>query len=40
LPKAGLLAKHAQRYVGRLKVLDIGYPPELIAGLSARISSP
>jgi len=34
LPKTGLLAKHAQRYVGRLKVLDIGYPPELVKELS------
>lgn len=30
LPKRGLLAPHAKRYVGKLKVLDIGYPQELI----------
>ena len=29
LPKKGLLAVHAQRYVGTLKVLDIGFPKEL-----------
>lgn len=29
LPKRGLLAAHAKKYVGELKVLDIGYPPEL-----------
>lgn len=27
--KRGLLAPHAQKYVGTLKVLDIGYPKEL-----------
>jgi NAD(P)H-hydrate epimerase len=31
LPKKGLLAVHAQRYVGELKVLDIGFPKELTA---------
>jgi len=30
LPKRGLLAYEAASYVGRLRVLDIGYPPELI----------
>ncbi len=30
LPKKGLLAAHARKHVGVLKVLDIGYPPELI----------
>ena len=30
LPKKGLLAPHAQRYVGELLVLDIGFPPQLI----------
>lgn len=30
LPKRGLVAPHAQRNVGKLKVLDIGYPPGLI----------
>ncbi|MDX6770659.1 MAG: NAD(P)H-hydrate epimerase [Elusimicrobiota bacterium] len=36
LPKKGLLAAHAKKHVGLLKVLDIGYPPEL---LKARSSS-
>ncbi len=42
LPKRGLLAVHAQRYVGRLTVLDIGYPPELaeIARAVVRIPVP
>lgn len=31
LPKRGLLAPHAQKNVGALKVLDIGYPKELLA---------
>ena len=31
LPKKGLLAVHAQRFVGELKVLDIGFPKELTA---------
>lgn len=31
LPKKGLLAVHAKRYVGELKVLDIGFPKELTA---------
>lgn len=35
LPKRGLLAPHAKQYVGALKVLDIGYPPELIRGAKA-----
>lgn len=30
LPKKGLLTPRAKRFVGLLKVLDIGYPPELI----------
>jgi hydroxyethylthiazole kinase-like uncharacterized protein yjeF len=30
LPKRGLLAAHARKSVGALKVLDIGYPPALI----------
>lgn len=30
LPKRGLLAAHAQKHVGELKVLDIGYPEALI----------
>lgn len=29
LPKKGLLAVHARRFVGTLKVLDIGFPKEL-----------
>ncbi|MDE2141623.1 MAG: NAD(P)H-hydrate epimerase [Elusimicrobia bacterium] len=33
LAKRGLLAGHAKQYVGVLKVLDVGYPPELIRGL-------
>ena len=33
LPKRGLLAEHAKPFVGALKVLDVGYPPELISGL-------
>lgn len=33
LPKRGLLAAHAKPFVGILKVLDIGYPPELIKGV-------
>ncbi|OGR87798.1 MAG: NAD(P)H-hydrate epimerase [Elusimicrobia bacterium RIFCSPHIGHO2_02_FULL_57_9] len=35
LPKRGLLAPHARKYVGALKVLDIGYPPALVAQLFA-----
>ncbi|MBI4376925.1 MAG: NAD(P)H-hydrate epimerase [Elusimicrobia bacterium] len=34
LPKTGLLAPHAKRYVGELKVLDIGYPAELLKAAS------
>ncbi len=30
LPKSGLMAVHAQKNIGKLKVLDIGYPKELI----------
>ena len=30
-PKKGLLAAHAKRNVGELRVLDIGYPEELAA---------
>ena len=33
LVKRGLLAPHAKQFVGVLKVLDVGYPPELIAGV-------
>lgn len=32
LAKRGLLAPHAQKSVGVLKVLDIGYPPALLKG--------
>ncbi|MEK9146318.1 MAG: NAD(P)H-hydrate epimerase, partial [Elusimicrobiota bacterium] len=30
LPKRGLLAAAAARFVGKLKVLDIGFPKELL----------
>lgn len=30
LPKRGLVAPRAARFVGKLRVLDIGYPPELL----------
>jgi NAD(P)H-hydrate epimerase len=30
LPKRGLLAEHAKQFVGVLKVLDVGYPPDLV----------
>jgi hypothetical protein len=30
LPKSGLMAPHAQKNIGVLKILDIGYPKELI----------
>jgi len=30
LPKRGLVAAHARRYVGELKVLDIGFPKDLL----------
>ncbi len=33
LPKKGLLAAHARKHVGVLKVLDIGYPAELVKGV-------
>ncbi|MEK7382367.1 MAG: NAD(P)H-hydrate epimerase, partial [Elusimicrobiota bacterium] len=33
LPKKGLLPAHAKPFVGTLKVLDIGYPAELVAEL-------
>jgi hydroxyethylthiazole kinase-like uncharacterized protein yjeF len=33
LAKRGLLAPHAKQFVGVLKVLDVGYPRELIAGV-------
>lgn len=36
LPKRGLLAAPAQRYVGELKVLDIGFPPAALAPLRRR----
>lgn len=32
LAKKGLLAAHARKHVGTLKVLDIGYPPALFKG--------
>jgi NAD(P)H-hydrate epimerase len=32
LAKRGLLAPHAKQFVGTLKVLDVGYPPELLLG--------
>jgi NAD(P)H-hydrate epimerase len=35
LPKRGLLVPRARKYVGELKVLDIGYPPELIQEVRA-----
>lgn len=33
LPKRGLLMPHAAQYAGVLKVLPVGYPSELIAGV-------
>ena len=30
LPKRGLLASHAQKHVGELKVVDIGFPKQLV----------
>lgn len=30
LPKRGLLAAHAQKNVGELQVVDLGYPPQLL----------
>jgi hydroxyethylthiazole kinase-like uncharacterized protein yjeF len=33
LAKRGLLTPHAKQFVGTLKVLDVGYPPELISGV-------
>ncbi len=36
LPKRGLLFPHSQKNVGRLKVLDIGYPPDLIKSVVSR----
>ena len=35
LAKRGLLAPHAKQFVGTLKVLDVGYPPELVRGAKA-----
>ncbi len=32
-PSARRLAAHARKHVGALKVLDIGYPPELLKGV-------
>lgn len=29
-PKTGLMAPHAQKNIGKLKIVDIGYPPQLI----------
>ncbi|MBI5244001.1 MAG: NAD(P)H-hydrate epimerase [Elusimicrobia bacterium] len=36
LPKRGLLAQAAQRYVGELKVIDIGFPPEAFESFRKR----
>ncbi|OGS35952.1 MAG: NAD(P)H-hydrate epimerase [Elusimicrobia bacterium RIFOXYD12_FULL_66_9] len=36
LPKKGLLAAHAKPFVGTLKILDIGYPAELVQELLPR----
>ena len=36
LPKRGLLAAPAQRFVGELKVLDIGFPTAAFAPLRRR----
>lgn len=36
LPKRGLLAAHAKAQVGKLKVLDIGYPAAMLKGLAAK----
>lgn len=33
LPKRGLVTPHAKQYIGVLKVLDVGYPPDLLKGL-------
>lgn len=33
LAKKGLLAAHARKHVGVLKILDIGYPPQLLGGV-------
>lgn len=33
LPKRGLLFPHSQKNVGRLRVLDIGYPKELVSSV-------
>ncbi|MGC8867515.1 MAG: NAD(P)H-hydrate epimerase, partial [Elusimicrobiales bacterium] len=38
-PKTGLMAAHAQKYIGRLKVIDIGYPPQLYERVKKEISS-
>jgi len=35
LAKRGLLAPHAAKYVGKLKLLDIGYPRELLTAAAA-----
>jgi NAD(P)H-hydrate epimerase len=37
LPKAGLLAPQAVRYVGELYLMDIGVPSELYAGPSLQL---
>jgi hypothetical protein len=29
-PKTGLMAPHAQKNIGKLKVIDIGYPEGLL----------
>lgn len=33
-PKTGLMAAHAQKNIGKLKVVDIGYPQELLEKIS------
>ena len=40
LAKRGLLAPHAAKYVGKLKVLDIGYPRELLAAAATAQEAP
>lgn len=38
-PKSGLMAAHAQKYIGVLKVVDIGYPKELVERIKKENSS-
>ncbi len=38
-PKTGLMAAHAQKYIGKLKVIDIGYPPELYERIKKEVAS-